>query len=242
MITKWQDRPERHMNLSVAMQDEIDELRAELGKVITDRDEWKESTKDANTAMNAENFRRIAMQAERDALRAENASIRSLMECYNLGGWTDSLTMMKERDALRAELDRLKKQEPVLFVADEREVVYHSSGFVDASRERLAGWKPLYLASGAQPDAKELAELRADVERLDFVLDRCAFIVPAQLDHPCVRYQCMVQDEDENYHVLSGEHKSFSTKREAVDAARTEPVMPPAILGNISDDTAKAAS
>ena len=42
-----------------------------------------------------------------DNLRAENKAIRELMNCYNLGGWTDSLALIKERDALRAERDQL---------------------------------------------------------------------------------------------------------------------------------------
>lgn len=42
----------------------------------------------------------LKFAAERDALKAENASIRALMDCYNLGGWTDSLRLMQERNAL----------------------------------------------------------------------------------------------------------------------------------------------
>lgn len=42
-----------------------------------------------------------ALQARVDALVAENAALRTLMDCYNLGGWTDSLRLMQERNALR---------------------------------------------------------------------------------------------------------------------------------------------
>jgi hypothetical protein len=41
------------------------------------------------------------MQAERDALR-------ELMNCYNLGGWTDSMALMQERDALNADALRYR--------------------------------------------------------------------------------------------------------------------------------------
>lgn len=41
-----------------------------------------------------------ALLAEVERLIAENASIRTLMDCYNLGGWTDSLRLMQERNAL----------------------------------------------------------------------------------------------------------------------------------------------
>jgi uncharacterized coiled-coil DUF342 family protein len=41
-------------------------------------------------------------------LRTENAAIRELMNNYNLGGWTDSLTLIKERDKLQIKSDDLK--------------------------------------------------------------------------------------------------------------------------------------
>jgi hypothetical protein len=56
----------------------------------------------------AEKYARIASyqagaQADRvKELEAENAQIRTLMNCYNLGGWTDSLALIKERDAIAA--------------------------------------------------------------------------------------------------------------------------------------------
>ena len=43
-----------------------------------------------------------------DALVADNEAIRTLMDCYNVGGWTDSLALIKERDQLRAEVERLR--------------------------------------------------------------------------------------------------------------------------------------
>lgn len=61
-----------------------------------------------------------------------------------------------------------------------------------------------------------------DVERLDFVLDRQAFIstIPAsQALHGSECYQLMEQDEDEDYQVISGEGIAYKSKREAIDAA-----------------------
>ena len=50
--------------------------------------------------------------AEIERLKAENAAIRTLMDCYNVGGWTDSLTLIQERDkckaALRVALDAME--------------------------------------------------------------------------------------------------------------------------------------
>lgn len=55
----------------------------------------------------------------------------------------------------------------------------------------------------------------ADVARLDFVLDNSAFI--CTIDQGMC--QLMTQDEDEEYHVMSGEGEAFKTKRAAIDAA-----------------------
>ena len=45
---------------------------------------------------------------EVERMRAELAAIRELMNCYNLGGWTDSLALIKERDEAIAELAECK--------------------------------------------------------------------------------------------------------------------------------------
>ena len=64
-----------------------------------------------------------------DALEAENAQLRELLNAYNLGGWTDAERLMKERDAARAEnaalLAVLKKAR--------NEVAYMASGMTHAA-------------------------------------------------------------------------------------------------------------
>ena len=46
--------------------------------------------------------------AERDAaIRSEN-SVRELMNCYNLGGWTDAERLIAERDESRREVEALR--------------------------------------------------------------------------------------------------------------------------------------
>ena len=77
-------------------------------------------------------------------------------------------------------------------------------------------------------DAKEaeIAALRQDALRLDFVLTKDAFVMKAELDHPGIRWQLWTQDEDENYTVLSGDRKSFATAREAIDADMAQAVQP----------------
>ena len=70
----------------------------------------------------------------------------------------------------------------------------------------------------AKKDA-EIAELRKDAERLNFVLANYAFLQESETDLGSIAYQLLTQDEDENYIVLSGEGGFFSTTRKAIDAA-----------------------
>ena len=46
---------------------------------------------------------RNEMREEVTSLERERDSLCELMNCYNLGGWTDSLALIKERDALKAQ-------------------------------------------------------------------------------------------------------------------------------------------
>ena len=75
----------------------------------------------------------------------------------------------------------------------------------------------VHLAGGAGGSVH--APGPTDAERLNFVLTHTAWVQTIELDHPGVRWQCLTQDEDENYIILSGENKSYATPREAIDAA-----------------------
>ncbi len=68
---------------------------------------------------------------------------------------------------------------------------------------------------------EELAKAKQDAARLDFVIDRQAFIMtlPKRESGLVAGYQLMVQDEDEDFHELSGDGVTYRTKREAIDAA-----------------------
>lgn len=48
-------------------------------------------------------------QAGATSRDAEVAQLRELLNCYNLGGWTDSARLIKERDQLREQVNRLKE-------------------------------------------------------------------------------------------------------------------------------------
>jgi len=43
-------------------------------------------------------------------LTSENEQLRSRLNCYNLGGWTDSLVLIKERDDLRVSVKKANDQ------------------------------------------------------------------------------------------------------------------------------------
>ena len=60
---------------------------------------------------------------------------------------------------------------------------------------------------------------QGDEARLDFVLEKSAWVQWIEFDSTFKRAQLWTQDEDENYIVLSGDAKSFGTAREAIDAA-----------------------
>ena len=51
----------------------------------------------------------FALRARVANLEAENAAIRALMDCYNLGGWTDAIAPMNRALAAEAERDRLRE-------------------------------------------------------------------------------------------------------------------------------------
>lgn len=80
---------------------------------------------------------------------------------------------------------------------------------------RIAHARAVLAAAGNSQDAK-------DAERLDFVLHRGAFILTVpkgRKSGDVAGYQLLEQDEDEEYHTLSGEGILYRSKREAIDAA-----------------------
>ncbi|WP_186065073.1 Lar family restriction alleviation protein [Burkholderia gladioli] len=59
-----------------------------------------------------------------------------------------------------------------------------------------------------------------DTERLDFMIEQQAWIQWTVRDGLIRQCQVYVQDEDENYYILSGDERYFNTPRAAIDAAR----------------------
>jgi hypothetical protein len=80
-------------------------------------------------------------------------------------------------------------------------------------------FQPLYAAPSLE--AQPAGEVD-DTKRLDFMLQKDAFTVLTVRDGTIRQYQLMNQDEDEDFHVLSGEHRYFNSPREAIDAAMAQ--------------------
>jgi hypothetical protein len=68
----------------------------------------------------------------------------------------------------------------------------------------------------------KVESLEADAARLDFVIDKGAFITWSLRDSTIKQCQLMNQDEDEDFHYLSGDDKYFNTVRDAIDAAKAK--------------------
>ena len=84
---------------------EIERLTAERDRLKESATEWNHRYIDA-CQQHADRQTNLGHQIV--ALEAERDAIHELMSCYNLGGWTDALALIKERDALKAALQLIK--------------------------------------------------------------------------------------------------------------------------------------
>lgn len=102
---------------------------------------------------------------------------------------------------------------------------------IDWRRDQVS-LEEFIAAKVATPSVQAVAAAgREDSARLDFVLDRQAFIftIPAgQSINMRECYQLMEQDEDEDYQAISGDGVAYGSKRDAIDAA----------MENLAGDTA----
>lgn len=73
-------------------------------------------------------------------LKGENSALRELMNCYNLGGWTDSLALIKERDEMAKRATRMEGA--VVLLEKERDELRTqlatAQAVVDAARNLIA--------------------------------------------------------------------------------------------------------
>ena len=88
----------------------------------------------------------------------------------------------------------------------------------EVAAKRIGGLMPVYASPPASV-APAISESE-DTKRLDFMIEQQAWIQWTVRDGSIRQCQVYIQDEDENYHILSGENRYFNTPREAIDAAR----------------------
>ncbi|MDN7549119.1 hypothetical protein [Burkholderia cenocepacia] len=109
-----------------------------------------------------------------------------------------------------------------------RPVGMHTNGGCRCPRDHTKMQRAMYAANELR---KALGEVLAtqqpeprdevtDTERLDWLIDQQAWIQWTMRDGSIRQCQVYDQDEDENYHILSGDDRYFNTPREAIDAAR----------------------
>lgn len=108
----------------------------------------------------------------------------------------------------------------------------HASQCTYPADNDYAGKRKAVLQYVAQLE-RDLTAMRAAVieeyARLDFVLEQGAFIDRSKTDTGAIVYQLMNQDEDEDFHTISGDDKFYATTRAAIDAAIRALPAPPAM-------------
>lgn len=118
--------------------------------------------------------------------------------------------MQQAADALASQA------EPVATLHDDGCFTWKSDELRRKYDRQRAGWRMDVYAAPAQAEQSEDGR---DAARLDFMIESDAFVVWSfRGDGSITQCQLWSQDEDEEYHIISGE-RYFNTPREAIDAA-----------------------
>lgn len=88
-----------------------------------------------------------------------------------------------------------------------------------ATHAQVEGYLLKWNGSEIRQLVDRLQSAERDTARLEFMIYQDAFVMWELRDGTIKQCQLMTQDEDENYHFLSGEHRFFNTPRAAIDAA-----------------------
>ena len=156
-------------------------------------------------------------------------------ECHGIPGDADHVAMLTQMarhaaismtDMLSAPLTSEGGREPVakMTLSDFREGqwwvaeldTWAKSGSDDQKRAVAVVHHMLRSARLAE---KQPSEDKRDAERLDWLIERQAWIQWTVRDGSIRQCQVYDQDEDEEYHILSGDARYFDTPRAALDAA-----------------------
>lgn len=102
---------------------------------------------------------------------------------------------------------------------EQRDVLTWAIGRANAQGEDACA-DVLRSILASQPGRPEPRSEVTDTARLDWMIAQQAWIQWTVRDGSIRQCQVYDQDEDENYHILSGDDRYFDTPREAIDAAR----------------------
>jgi uncharacterized membrane protein len=152
------------------------------GKICTDTDEFFNKSGDMVCRFNGDAVRKTEVEKLRDevaALRtelaekeAELAAIRELMNCYNIGGWTDSIEPMKRALKAEAELaEERHENEQLIALRDEYEELVGNVALILGCTDE---WSNCHdhrccIVENATEITHKLAELRERLKPVDEV-------------------------------------------------------------------------
>ncbi|WP_244103815.1 hypothetical protein [Burkholderia ambifaria] len=142
---------------------------------------------------------------------------KRLVVRHSSGAWVAVDEMLAHLATLLA----AQQPEPIAHLTDDHR------GKIERAEEQLRGRGPkdveaanglldVLTAHAVQPEPR--AEV-TDTDRLDLLIKQQAWIQWTVRDGSIRQCQVYDQDEDENYHILSGKDRYFNTPREAIDAA-----------------------
>jgi hypothetical protein len=171
----------------------------------------------------------LAKQAA-DLLEQQAARIAELTTCNLCNSTGNSTPCAYPTEINRQQAKRLtalESERDALLAAAGKEAVGQAGAMPGTDGFTMACFKasdvpigtPLYTAPTAAP---EKGDGFSETTRLDFLIDQQAWVQWAMRDGSIRQCQVYTQDEDENYHVLSGEDRYFNAPREAIDAALSQ--------------------
>jgi hypothetical protein len=175
------------------------------------------TTQDQHSAPQAEDSPVIAAHSGETYLRVLIANDAYAMSFQTMGQYRAALlkcaapTPVADSGAMRDALS-----ECVRIIEDNsRRIGYSLGSPYDKTVKRA---RALLAAAPVSVDEQQAGRER-DTERLDWLVAQQAWIQWTVRDGSIHQCQVYDQDEDENYHVLSGDDRYFNTPREAIDAA-----------------------
>lgn len=176
--------------LHSAAADELERVR-NMMKLVTGRDDWQRMTTEECEAHAAAPAKLLALQSWQESVLAEVGDASKVV---------DALTCLTE-----GALDYIG-------ICDGNNTSAGAEAHATLAAAKLGGKMIEHLAA-------KLVNAQKDTQRLEFVVSEGAFLNASITDAGVTVYQLWNQDEDENFHTLSGDARFFPVYRDAIDAA-----------------------